>query len=65
MHHTFEEPPTVQPLKRQKWELPHQPNLTGSVFAYRPKGSIARGGERQASSADYEAWTPAGEETRP
>ena len=65
MHHTFEEPPTVQPLKRQKWELPHQPNLTGSVFAYRPKGSIARGGERQASSADYEAWTPESEETRP
>ncbi len=58
MHHTIVDPPTVSPLKRQKWELPHQPNLTGTVRAYRPKGSLARGGVRQASSADYEAWSP-------
>lgn len=64
MHHTLDEPPTVQPLKRQKWEKPHEPNLTGTVFAYRPRGSIARGGERQASSADYEAWSPDAAEPR-
>lgn len=59
MHHTIAEPPTVSPLKKQKWELPHEPNLTGTRYAYRPKGSLARGGVRQASTADYEAWTPA------
>ena len=58
MHHTVTEPPTIAPLKRQKWEKDHVPNLTGTVRAYRPKGSLARGGVRQASSADYEAWTP-------
>jgi NADH:ubiquinone oxidoreductase subunit len=58
MHHTLSEPPTTQPLKRQKWELPHVPNLTGTVRAYRPKGSLARGGVRAASSTDYEPWTP-------
>jgi NADH:ubiquinone oxidoreductase subunit len=58
MHHTVSEPPTIAPLKRQKWEKDHVPNLTGTVKAYRPKGSLARGGVRQASSADYEAWTP-------
>lgn len=58
MHHTIADPPTTKPLKRQKWEKGHQPNLTGTVRAYRPKGSLARGGERQKSSADYQAWSP-------
>jgi NADH:ubiquinone oxidoreductase subunit len=58
MHHTIDEPPTVRQLKRQAWEKPHQPNMTGTVCAYRPKGSLARGGERAASTSDYESWTP-------
>lgn len=58
LHHTFDEPPTREPLKRQAWEKDHQPNLTGTVHAWRPKGSIARGGERQKASGDYEAWRP-------
>ena len=57
MHHTVDDPPKTS-LKKHAWELPHLPNQTGSVRAYRPKGSLARGGERAASSADYEAWTP-------
>ncbi|MEQ1819385.1 MAG: NADH:ubiquinone oxidoreductase subunit NDUFA12 [Terricaulis sp.] len=64
MHHTIAEPPTIAPLKRQSWEKPHQPNLTGTVKAYRPKGSLARGGVRQASTADYEAWSPDSGETK-
>jgi NADH:ubiquinone oxidoreductase subunit len=59
LHYTIQDPPTIAPLKRQHWEKPHRPNLTGTVHAYRPKGSLARGGVRQASSSDYEAWTPA------
>jgi NADH:ubiquinone oxidoreductase subunit len=63
LHYTFADPPTVTPLKRQSWEKPHIPNLTGTVHAYRPKGSLARGGVRQASSSDYEAWTPDADST--
>jgi len=58
MHHIVDEPPTVKPMKRHAWELPHLPNQTGTVRAYRPKGSLARGGVRATSSADYESWSP-------
>ena len=34
------------------------PNLTGTPRAYRPSGSLERGGRRAAASGDYQAWTP-------
>ena len=58
LHHTFAEPPTRAPLMRRSWEKDHQPNLTGTIWAWRPKGSLARGGKRQAASGDYEPWVP-------
>ena len=58
LHYTFDEPPTREPLKRQAWEQDHIPNLTGTLHAWRPKGAIARGGERAKASGDYEAWRP-------
>lgn len=58
LHYTLDRPPTEAPLKRQAWELPHLPNLTGTVRAYRPKGSLWRGGERAAAASDYQAWKP-------
>ncbi len=57
-HYTVDDPPTLAPLKRQSWERPHQPNMTGTVRAYRPKGSLARGGKRAAATGDYQAWKP-------
>ncbi|WP_208349325.1 NADH:ubiquinone oxidoreductase subunit NDUFA12 [Pseudaestuariivita rosea] len=56
LHRTWDEPPTKKPLPRKTWEKPHQENLTGTVMAYAPAGSIrqAQPKERQ----DYEAWTP-------
>lgn len=33
-------------------------NRTGTAGAYRPSGSLERGGRRQAASGDYQAWTP-------
>jgi len=57
-HYTFDEPPTVAPLPRRSWEKDHQPNLTGTIHAWRPKGSITRGGERARATGDYEAWRP-------
>lgn len=62
MHHTVEDPPTVSPPRLKSWEKPHIPNLTGTRYAYRPKGSMARGGVRAASTGDYEAWSPDPEE---
>lgn len=58
MHYLTDAPPTVAPLKRMRWEKDHLPNLTGTVYAWRPKGSIARGGERQLAPGDYQAWSP-------
>jgi NADH:ubiquinone oxidoreductase subunit len=58
LHHTFPEPPTRAPLKRRSWEKAHEPNLTGTIWAWRPKGSLARGGKRQAATGDYQPWTP-------
>jgi NADH:ubiquinone oxidoreductase subunit len=58
LHYTFDEPPTTAPLPRRGWEKEHRPNLTGTIHAYRPKGSLARGGERQRATGDYEAWKP-------
>jgi NADH:ubiquinone oxidoreductase subunit len=58
MHYTWDEPPTTAPVLRRAWERDHLPNLTGTPLAYRPQGSIARGGERAAATGDYEAWSP-------
>lgn len=58
MHHTLDQPPTDAPLPRQAWERPHLPNQTGTVRAYRPQGSLYRGGHRAAATSDYEAWKP-------
>jgi NADH:ubiquinone oxidoreductase subunit len=58
LHYTFDEPPTVEPLKKRTWEKDHLPNLTGTPYAYRPQGSLARTGERPPATGDYEAWTP-------
>ncbi|MFM8941591.1 MAG: NADH:ubiquinone oxidoreductase subunit NDUFA12, partial [Phenylobacterium sp.] len=58
LHYTFDDPPTLAPLPRRSWERDHQPNLTGTIHAWRPRGSIARGGERSPAAGDYEAWRP-------
>jgi NADH:ubiquinone oxidoreductase subunit len=58
LHYTFDEPPTIEPLKRRVWEKDHLPNLTGTLEAWRPVGSISRTGERPHATGDYQAWTP-------
>lgn len=58
LHYTFDEPPTTAPLPRKSWEKDHQPNLTGTINAYHPKGSLSETGERAKASGDYEAWRP-------
>ena len=56
LHHTFQEPPSKAPFPRQPWEKPHVENLTGTVLAYAPPGSIRR--PQPAERSDYEAWQP-------
>lgn len=58
LRYTYDEPPTEAPLRRQAWEKDHLPNLTGTIYARRPQGALARGGERQRAAGDYEAWSP-------
>lgn len=58
LHHTFDDPPTYAPLRAKVWEKPHLPNLTGTIWAYRPKGSLDKSGVRAKSSSDYESWNP-------
>jgi len=56
LHGTFAETPKEKPLVHKAWEKPHQENLTGSMLAYAPAGSL-----RQANPVDrrdYEAWSP-------
>ena len=56
LHFTWDQPPTTSPLLHRAWEKPHQENLTGTVLAYVPPGSIRR--EAPAERRDYEAWQP-------
>ena len=58
MHHRTDEVPTEDSYKPRAWELPHQPNLTGTAGAYRPDGSLLAKGERPKVTGDYEAWSP-------
>lgn len=58
LHYTVDTPPSEQPLPTKSWEKDHVPNMTGTAGAYVPPGSQRAGGQRAASSSDYEAWKP-------
>ena len=58
LHHTFAEPPPEGGKPKYPWQKEHQPNLTGTPAAYRPPGSVLRGGHRAPAAGDYQPWTP-------
>ena len=58
LHQTTDTPPNAQAYVAREWEMPHLPNMTGTAQAYRPAGSLFKGGVRPAASGDYKAWTP-------
>jgi NADH:ubiquinone oxidoreductase subunit len=58
LHHTFAEPPPEGGGPKYPWQKEHQPNLTGTPAAYRPPGSVLRGGHRAPAAGDYQPWTP-------
>jgi NADH:ubiquinone oxidoreductase subunit len=59
LHYTFDEVPTEEDQKKQhEWQKSHLPNLTGTAYAYLPKGHVAAEGKRDKATGDYEAWKP-------
>ncbi|WP_333683554.1 NADH:ubiquinone oxidoreductase subunit NDUFA12 [Pontibaca methylaminivorans] len=56
LHRTWDEPPSEKPLPQKTWEKPHLENLSGTMLAYAPAGSIRR--VAPVERRDYEAWTP-------
>ncbi len=50
-------PDEVLPPRRGFEQAP-MPNMTGTAQAYRPDGSLLRGGARAPATGDYEAWKP-------
>lgn len=56
LHHTYQDPPTEDPLPRKEWEKPHLENVTGTAMAYMPAGSLRRAEPEERR--DYEAWSP-------
>jgi NADH:ubiquinone oxidoreductase subunit len=56
LHFTWKDAPPVKPLKHKPWEAPHIENLTGTVAAYAPTGSIRNA--TPETRRDYEAWQP-------
>ncbi|WOI54583.1 NADH:ubiquinone oxidoreductase subunit NDUFA12 [Parvularcula sp. LCG005] len=58
LHHTFDEPPTLENLPVKKFEKPYLPNMTGTPMAYHPKGSLSHSAEKGKVAEPYEAWSP-------
>ena len=42
----------------RKFEQKPVPNLTGTMEAFRPDGSLSKGKFRPAATGDYQPWTP-------
>jgi len=58
LHYMYEETPENMGVKRHDWQKDHEPNMTGTIYAYKPDGSLDKGGVRTTTASDYEAWTP-------
>lgn len=58
LHSTFDGVPESNLPPPRVWEVEFTPNATGTPDAYRPQGSLERGGRRAAATGDYEAWSP-------
>ena len=58
MHHRVDTAPVDENYQPRPWQKQHQPNLTGSARAYRPRGSILTTERRPKVTGDYGAWTP-------
>jgi len=55
LHYSVDEPPSGA-YQAKSWQKPHIANMTGTLQAYRPPGSILKPGRRSGAAADYEPW---------
>ena len=60
IHHRVDVAPPSEDYKPRAWQKPHEPNLTGTPMAHRPKGSLLGNSKRPQVTGDYDAWTPGG-----
>jgi NADH:ubiquinone oxidoreductase subunit len=59
IHQRSDTPPSQESYRPRDWQKPHEPNWTGTRYAYRPPGSILNPKpQTPAGDTDYEAWTP-------
>jgi NADH:ubiquinone oxidoreductase subunit len=58
LHHTVDVLPKDAGYPKYPWQKEHQPNMSGTPGAYRPPGSLLKGGARSTASGDYEPWNP-------
>jgi NADH:ubiquinone oxidoreductase subunit len=58
LHRRLEHAPSEQELPPPKFERERATVATGTGLAYRPPGSVLRGGRRSPATGDYEAWRP-------
>jgi len=58
LHHQVDDVPDRALPPQRQWQIPAQPNLTGTREAYRPSGALEAGGNRVRATGDYEAWKP-------
>lgn len=57
LHYTTDAP-LQRDTRAKPWLKGHEPNKTGTAEAYLPPGHDLRGGQRERTAADYEAWRP-------
>ncbi|RST30273.1 NADH:ubiquinone oxidoreductase subunit NDUFA12 [Sphingomonas ginkgonis] len=55
---TIDELPEKALPPRRPFQIPPEPNRTGTDEAWRPSGSLSRGEQRPATTGDYQAWIP-------
>lgn len=58
LHYTTNELPHEADAKPYSWVKEPMQNMTGTRLAYVPAGHASKGGARQKTVADYEAWKP-------
>lgn len=59
LHNTSDEIPEPKtPTQFYTWQKSYLPNLTGTPYAYRPKGHTLKGGKRAKATGDYTPWKP-------
>ena len=58
LKNTIDELPDQALPARRQFHQAAEPNLTGTMAAFRPDGALGSGKVRPASTGDYQPWTP-------